>query len=226
MFFRNQVWLDGLFMVQPFYAQWTQRFDPDNQTAWDDIINHFDLIETHARHEPSNLFVHGWVDGDAVWADPATGKSPNVWGRAVGWYFMALLEVLSFFPQQHEGYYRLESYYTQLADALAQARDPETGSWWQVMEDPYAGAEGNFVESSASAMFSWGILAGVRVGILGREYVEDSVGAYEGLVRNFVVEEEDGGRLTYNTTSAEAGLSAAVDYEVGWVLPLIDKGGC
>lgn len=219
MFFRDQMWLDGLFMAQPFYAQWTQRFDPDNQTAWDDIINHYDLIEAHAREETSRLFVHGWAETGASWADPETGKAPNVWGRAVGWYFMSLVEVLSLFPQTHAGYSRLQNYYYDLADALVQARDPDTGGWWQVMEEPYPGMEGNFVESSASAMFTWGLLVGVRLGYLGREILEVARDAYESLVRNFVVEEE-GGRLTYNTTVAECNLlDANVGYEVSRIFP-------
>lgn len=219
MFFRDQIWLDGLFMAQPFYAQWTLRYDANNQTAWNDILNHYDLIETHARDETSGLFVHGWAETGAQWADPETGKAPNVWGRAVGWYFMSLVEVLPVFPREHEGYERLLLYYTRLASALVTARDPESGSWWQVMDGAYPGAEGNFVESSASAMFTWGILKGISSGYLSKEeYLEEGKDAYQSLETNFVVEGGDG-RLTYNRTVAECNLlDENVGYEVSQVL--------
>lgn len=218
MFFRDQLWLDGLFMIQPFYAQWTLRYDSDNQTAWNDILNHYDLIETHARNEDSGLFVHGWAETGAQWADPETGKAPNVWGRAVGWYFMSLVEVLQFFPTEHEGHEKLLEYYRRLADALIRARsraEGGRGSWWQVMEEPYEGMEGNFIESSASAMFTWGLLKGIDLGYLDKaNYLVEAKDAFQSLVRNFVVEEDDG-RLTYNTTVAECNLlDENVGYEV------------
>lgn len=226
MFFRNQIWLDGLFMAQPFYAQWTQRYDADNKTAWDDIFQHYNLIETHARDEASGLFVHGWAETGASWADPETGKAPNVWGRAVGWYFMSLIEVLPIFPPEHEGYELLLSYYRRLADALVNARDADSGNWWQVMEEPYPGMEGNFVESSASAMFTWGLLRGIKLEYLGDEYLDEAQDAYRSLVRNFVVEEEE--RLIYNTTVAECNLldkNVGYEYYIGRKIVSNDQNG-
>lgn len=83
----NQMWLDGIFMVDSFYATWTKYFDNDNTTAWDDILLQFDNIEEHTRNTTSNLLVHGYDESKvAVWADPVTGAAPLVWSRAVGWW--------------------------------------------------------------------------------------------------------------------------------------------
>lgn len=203
------MWLDGIFMADTFYAKWTHRYDRDNQTAWDDILQQYDLIETHTRNETSGLHVHGWAEGDAPWADPETGRAPNVWGRAVGWYFMSLVEVLQWFPPSHSGYEKLHGYFTRLARALKAAQDPASGSWWQVMNEPYPGMEGNYVESSASAMFTWGFLKGINLGYLPRDdFLETAKTSYTSLVDNFIYVEKNG-TLSFNGTVAECGLSDA-----------------
>lgn len=208
------MWLDGLYMAETFYARWTHHFDRLNVTAWDDILRQYSLIETHAHHpDGSGLLVHGWADGYAPWADPATGRAPHVWGRAVGWYFMSLVEVLGYFPLWHPGYWRLLRAYTSLARAVKAARDRESGSWWQVMEEENRGREGNFVEASASAMFTWGMFRGVRLGLLsGREFLGTARDAYGSLVDNFVTVGEDGG-LVYEGTVDECNLANG---DVNW----------
>lgn len=210
------MWLDGLYMAESFYARWTHQFDRLNVTAWDDILRQYRLIESHAHHESSpGLLVHGWADGSAPWADPATGRSPHVWSRALGWYFMSLLEVLQYFPRWHVGYWELLRAYTSLARAVKEVRDPATGSWWQVMEEGYRGREGNFVEASGSAMFTWGMLRGVRLGLLRKgEFLETARDSYKSLVDNFVSMAENGG-LVYEGTVDECNLADGnVDYDV------------
>lgn len=82
----NQMWLDGIFMADSFYAKWTRSFDAGNTAAWDDIVLQFDTIEAHTRNKTSGLLAHGYDESKvAVWADPVTGAAPLVWDRAVGW---------------------------------------------------------------------------------------------------------------------------------------------
>ncbi|KAK7420558.1 hypothetical protein QQX98_002757 [Neonectria punicea] len=214
-FFSNQMWLDGIYMADSFYAKWTHLYDKDNQTAWDDILLQYELIDTHTRNQTSDLHVHGWAETDrAPWADAATGRAPNVWGRALGWYFMSLVEVLQFFPTQHPGHDQLLGYFVSLASGLKRARDPASGSWWQVMNEPYPGQTGNFIESSASAMFTWGLLKGIDLGYLDHtEFMQTARDSYLSLVGNFITEADDG-TLTLNGTVAECGLlSSNVTYE-------------
>lgn len=215
MFFPNQMWLDGIYMVDTFYAKWTHFYDGRNQTAWDDIFQQYNLIATHARNESSGLYVHGWAETDsAPWADDE-GRAPNVWGRALGWFFMSLVEVLQYFPQSHSGYEQLLGYYTSLAEALKSARDPASGNWWQVMNEPYPGREGNFIEASGSAMFTWSLFKGMSLGYLDRDdFLETAKSAYLSLVENFASEAENG-TLIFNGTVAECGLvDANVTFEV------------
>jgi rhamnogalacturonyl hydrolase YesR len=130
----NQMWLDGIYMAETFYATYTSYFDSANTTAWNDIALQFDLVEEHTRNHTSNLLVHGYDESKkAKWADPVMGASPHVWDRAVGWYFMALVEVLEVYPKELSGYTRLHGYLTALAEGVEKAQDT-TGGWWLVMD--------------------------------------------------------------------------------------------
>lgn len=211
----NQMWLDGIFMADSFYAQWTQRFDAANATAWDDIALQFDLIEEHTRNTTSGLLAHGYDESKtAVWADPVTGAAPLVWDRAVGWYFLSLLETLAVFPAEHPGHARLTEYFTTLAAALKKAQDPATGGFWLIMNEPYAGAPGNYIESSATAMFTAGWLQGIRAGLLDKaEYLGVAQKAYDLILDRFVKENADG-TLNWEGTVEVGSLSSNGSYEV------------
>ncbi|KAI0971880.1 cell wall glycosyl hydrolase YteR [Xylaria arbuscula] len=189
----NQMWLDGIFMADSFYAKWTKSFDEQNTTAWDDIALQYDNIEAHTRNKTSGLLVHGYDESKvAVWADPVTGAAPLVWDRADGWYFMSLLEVIQVWPETHAARERLIGYFTTLAAGLLKAQD-ESGGWWLVMSEQYVGAKGNYIESSGSAMFVYGFLKGIRLGLLDRDqYLAAAQKGYDLLVTEFVVEKDDG----------------------------------
>ncbi|KAI0128579.1 cell wall glycosyl hydrolase YteR [Xylariales sp. AK1849] len=208
----DQMWLDGIFMADSFYAKWTNLFDADNTTAWGDIVLQFDNIESHTRNSTTGLLVHGYDESKtAVWADPVTGAAPLVWDRAVGWYFLALLELLQLFPEFHEGYSRLLGYFTTLASVLKTAQD-ESGGWWLIMSEQYVGAKGNYVESSATAMFTLGWLKGIRLGFLGDEYLDAAKVAYTLLTDQFVVENSDG-TLNWEGTVSVGSLGSNGTYE-------------
>ncbi|KAJ3496823.1 hypothetical protein NLG97_g2375 [Lecanicillium saksenae] len=208
-YFANQMWLDGIFMGDSFYAKWTRLFDSNNETAWNDVLTQFTVIGTHTRNSKSNLLVHGWADPAkaAKWADPNTGKAPHVWGRAVGWYFMALMETLQVFPESHPGYKRLLSYFVDLASGVQQAQDNETGGWWQVMDEPSPGMKGNYIEASGSAMFTYGLLKGINLGYLDQDqFLGTAKSAYQGLIEQFI-EVDDSGTVHYKGTVQECGLA-------------------
>lgn len=146
----NQMWLDGIFMADSFYAAYTSLFEPDNTTAWDDIALQFDLLEEHCNNATSGLLKHGYdASKVAVWADPVTGASPLVWDRADGWFFVSLLEAIQVWPESHAGRAKLIGYFESLAAGLLKAQDA-SGGWWLVMDEQYAGAPGNYIESSES----------------------------------------------------------------------------
>ncbi|KAI8962779.1 glycoside hydrolase family 105 protein [Daldinia sp. FL1419] len=220
----NQMWLDGIFMADSFYAKWTRLFDVENETAWDDITRQYDNIDAHTRNQTTELLVHGYDESnEAVWADPVTGAAPLVWSRAVGWYFMSLLEVIPLFPPDHPGQTRLVHYFTTLAEGLKKAQDEDSGGWWLIMSEPYPGAPGNYIESSASAMFTFGWLKGIRLGLLNEsDYLESAREAYRGLVKRFV-KVDDEGNLNWEGTVEVGSLGSNGTYEYYISIPLTEN---
>ncbi|KAI1433604.1 cell wall glycosyl hydrolase YteR [Xylaria sp. CBS 124048] len=189
----DQMWLDGIYMADSFYAKWTSAFDHDNASAWDDIALQYHLIEAHTRNTTTGLLVHGYDESKmAVWANPITGAAPLVWDRADGWYFLSLLEVIQVWPRWHPARERLVGYFTTLAAGLKHAQD-KSGGWWLIMSEQYVGAKGNYIESSASAMFTYGFLKGIKLGLLDRsDYLEPAKKGYQLLVDRFLVYNKDG----------------------------------
>ncbi|CAJ2509851.1 Uu.00g057510.m01.CDS01 [Anthostomella pinea] len=216
----NQMWLDGIFMADSFYTKWTSLFDSDNATAWDDIMVQYDNIDAHTRNKTTGLLVHGYDESKvAVWADPVTGASPLVWDRADGWYFLSLLEVIQVFPESHAGHARLVEYFITLAAGLLEAQD-EAGGWWLIMSEPYPGAEGNYIESSGSAMFTYGFLKGIKLGLLAEgDYLAAAQKGYNLLTDEFVVENDDG-TLNWEGTVSVGSLGSNATFEYYISVPL------
>ncbi|KAF2018914.1 glycoside hydrolase family 105 protein [Aaosphaeria arxii CBS 175.79] len=222
--YRNQMWLDGIYMADTFYATYTHIFEPANTTAWNDIALQFDLVEQHTRNKTSNLLAHGYDESKkAVWADPVTGACPHVWDRAVGWYFMALVEVLQVYPKNLPGYARLRGYLTTLADGVEKAQD-ESGGWWLVMDEPYPGMKGNYIEASATAMFTYGILKGIRTGLLEERRRPTALKAYDLMLDRFVTREKNG-TLSFDGTVVVGSLSSNGSYEYYVNVPIARNDG-
>ncbi|RDW79332.1 glycoside hydrolase family 88/105 protein [Aspergillus mulundensis] len=219
----NQMWLDGIFMADVFYAKWTKLFDAKNRTAWDDIVLQWDKIEAVTRDPGgTGLLVHGFDESKtAIWADPVTGASPLVWNRAVGWYFVSLIEVLDIYPKHLPGYKRLLGYYKRLAGALKEAQDPKTDGWYLVLSKEYIGAEGNYFESSAAAMFTYGWLAGLRRGYLDeRKFSRPAAKAYRHLIDDFVTKHRNG-TLTWEGTVQVGSLNSNATFEYYTSIPVV-----
>jgi unsaturated rhamnogalacturonyl hydrolase len=202
----NQMWLDGLYMAEPFYAQYAVLFQQPGD--FDDITRQFVLIEAHTRDQKTGLLYHGWDESKQMsWANPQTGAAPNFWARAVGWYAMALVDTIPYFPQDHPGRAQLLAILNRLAPAIANAQDPQTGLWYEVMDRPQEA--GNFPESSASCMFVYALGKGVRLGYLDPKYQQTARRGYEGILKTFVTGYADG-RLTLTETVYGAGLGSSL----------------
>jgi rhamnogalacturonyl hydrolase YesR len=211
--YANQMWLDGIYMADQFYATYTSYFEPENVTAWNDIALQFDLIEEHARNHTTNLIYHGFDElKKAVWANPETGASPFVWDRAVGWYFVALVEVMQVYPKTLPGYARMEKYLTTLAEGVKNVQT-ESGGWYLLMDPELAGKEGNYIESSATALFTYAYLKGVRTGLLDPQYKDTAFKAYELMTNEFIIYEKNG-TLSWNGTVEVGSLKGDASYEV------------
>ena len=199
----NQMWLDGLYMAEPFYARYARVFDEPE--IWDEVVYQFTLSEQHMRDPHSGLLYHAWDESHVQkWADPETGCSPCFWGRAIGWYVMALVDVLDLVPESHAGRPALLAILDRLATALVRFQDRATGLWHQVVNQPER--PGNYRESSVSAMLAYGFTKAVRNGWLAPEFISSARRAYRGLLENMI--RVDGrGLLTLDGICGVAGLS-------------------
>ena len=198
----SQMWLDGLYMAEPFYAEYAATFHED--ADFDDIAKQFILIERHTRDEKTGLLYHGWDESRKQrWADPTTGRSPNFWGRAMGWYAMALVDTLDYFPKAHPKRVELIAILRRLASAVKKYQDEKAGLWYQVLDK--AGAKGNYFESSAAAMFVYALAKGVHQKYLPTEYLRVAEKGYRGMLNQFV-ETKPNGLVDYKGTVSVAGL--------------------
>ncbi|KAM0345859.1 hypothetical protein ACHAPU_006213 [Fusarium lateritium] len=187
------MWHDGIYMTDNVYAKYVRLSQPNNATAWDDIILQYDKIDKVTRRS-SNLLVHGFNERKrAVWADPKTGDASLIWARAVGWYFMSLLEAIETYPKDHPGRTRLVSYFTSLAAGLKGPQDEKRGGCYNIIDERYEGVKGNSIEASARAMFTFGWLPGLNRGFLSAgDYSGVAVEAFEDLVNKFITRNADG----------------------------------
>lgn len=199
----EQMWLDGLYMAQPFYAEYAVRYveDPVRRKAcFRDIARQFSVVFEHTYDPATGLLRHAWDSShEMFWCDPATGQSAHAWGRAMGWYAMALVDVIGILPEGEERAC-LAGLLNRVYEALPRYADRQTGMWFQVLDRPYA--EGNYLEATASAMFVYAWLKGCRLGVL--EDPEGARGAYASLLKTFVTEED--GIVSLNDCCEVAGL--------------------
>lgn len=201
----SQMWLDGLYMVEPFYARYALL---DGQKKdFDDIVNQFVTMERYARDAKTGLLYHGWDESrEQRWADPRTGLSPEFWSRSMGWYLMALVDVLDYMPAGHPRRGELLAILNRLATALVKFQDGRSGVWWQITDK--ANREKNYLESSATAMFVYGLAKAVRLGYLPKSFLPPTEKAYRGMIKEFVRADADG---TYHFIQTVSGAGLGGD---------------
>lgn len=184
-----QMWLDGLYMGQPFYAEYAKIFgEPE---AFNDVVRQFVLMEKNARDAKTGLLYHGYDESrEQRWANKETGRSPNFWSRSLGWYGMALVDALDHIPANHPGRDSLIGILNRFAAAVVKVQYPKNGLWYQVTDMPER--EGNYPEASASCMLTYTLAKGVRKGYLPASYMKAAEKAYEGIKKEFVHKRADG----------------------------------
>jgi unsaturated rhamnogalacturonyl hydrolase len=198
----NQMWLDGLYMAEPFYAEYASTWH--HPEAFDDITKQFALIQDHERDAKTGLLYHGWDESKQErWADKKTGDSAQFWARGMGWYMMALVDTLSYYPENNPGRERLIGFLNRDAEAVARYQDGATGLWYQVLDQ--SGAKGNYLESSASCMFVYALTRAVREGYLPQRYLANAERGYRGILSHFVAGAGDSNTLTGTVKSAGLG---------------------
>jgi unsaturated rhamnogalacturonyl hydrolase len=179
----HQMWLDGIYMATPFLMEFAATFDePD---TFNDAAHQIVLIERHTRDQRTGLLYHGWAEsGSLSWADPQTGHSPNFWGRAIGWYTMALVDSLDYLPLDHPQRAQVVTILDTTLAALAAIRDRESGLWYQVLDQ--GGRPGNYLEASAACMHIYALMKSARRGYTGTSYVDVAQKSYNAVLEHFV----------------------------------------
>ncbi len=234
----NQMWLDGLFMGSPIYAQWQHHFGAENEAenteSWSDIAHQFKTIHHFTYNPETQLNYHAWSadpqDENSFWANqegPFLGCSKEFWGRGMGWYFAALADVLEVMPKEHADYPAIVEIFNQVAAGLARWQDEASGVWYQLLqhdatvtadgvgdtvggEQYNIGSQPNYLEASASCIFTYAFLKGLRLGLLDKaRYEPVAEKAYQGVLNTFITELD--GKMAIVQTCASAGLGPKKD---------------
>lgn len=186
-FHPNQMWLDSLYMAGPICAEYGSRFDRPECT--DLVTRQVLLMRKKTEDIETGLWYHAYDDAKKEsWADPVTGRSPEFWGRSIGWVPMAILDDLQFIPKEHKDYGQLCGAVHDLLAAVCKYQSEE-GRWYQVINK---GKEvGNWLENSCSCLFVAAICEAVRRGILSESYLEQAKTGYEAVIRSLDWEGED-----------------------------------
>lgn len=202
-----QMWLDGAYMASPFLTQYASTFH--DEAAFDEVARQLILMEKQLRDPKTGLLYHGWDESRIQpWANKQTGVSQNVWGRAMGWYAMALVDVLDYFPSTHPQRKSLLDILNRVAVAVHKYQDPKSGLWYQVMDQPERA--GNYLEASASCMFVYALAKGANRHYLDKTYLRAAEKGYSGILDRFVETKPDG-ELNLLQVCEVAGLSADRD---------------
>lgn len=199
----HQMWLDGLYMGEPFYAEYAALIKDGK--AYDDIANQFIYMEKNARDTKTGLLYHGWDESKQErWANKTTGVSPNFWARAMGWYGMALVDVLEYFPEHHPKREALLNILDRLSIAIGKYQDTNSGLWYDILDQPERA--GNYKEASASCMFVYTISKGVRKGYLDRKYFKIAKHGFQGIQKEFIEDGAKPGQINLKGTVSVSGL--------------------
>lgn len=197
----NQVWLDGLYMAQVFYTRYTTEFE--DCRGYEDILRQFRTVREKMYDPATGLYRHGWdSSGKAFWCEP-DGRSRNPWLRSLGWFSAALVDVIGYLAPGHDAFREeMTGIAGELAQSMERYVDKSVGMLWQVPDQP--GREGNYPETSGSAMAAYFFLKGARLGILDKRYAEVGAGIFQSICDTYLTERD--GKLNLGGICLVAGL--------------------
>ncbi|MCL2593413.1 MAG: glycoside hydrolase family 88 protein [Defluviitaleaceae bacterium] len=185
----NQVWLDGLYMAQVFNVRYG--LENNKYECIDDMIKQFEIVRERMYIVEKGLYVHGYDASKSIfWANKETGRSANFWLRAMGWYSVALIDIIGLLPETDEHRKTLVSLLEEFLSEICKYQNEETGLYWQVVDK--AGKEGNYLETSGSAMVAYAMLKGARLGVLPANFRDLGKKTFDGIYNKYMSESEDG----------------------------------
>ncbi|OXA78524.1 unsaturated rhamnogalacturonyl hydrolase [Flavobacterium aquidurense] len=193
----DQMWLDGLYMAEPFYAQFSMKYEKGK--SLDDIAKQFELAHNNIVDKNTGLPYQAWDESKLIgWANKQTGTSPTIWGRGIGWYMVALVETLEYFPKSHPKYKVLVGYLNEIAKNVNHYKSPE-GLWYQVADKPEL--YGNYVEPSASGMIIYAFAKGADKGYLSSSYKREAQKSFDSFIKEFIKVDKKGEVNILNVSS-------------------------
>lgn len=183
----NQIWLDGLYMAQVFSARFQKEFGGKD---YSDVVSQFKNVRRLMFDEDKKLFYHGCdCSKTAFWADKETGRSKNFWLRAIGWFCVSLVDNIDYIDDENAKK-ELCAIFAEAIDGIAQYADPETGMFWQVVDQ--GGREGNYLETSGSSMIAYAMMKGARLGVIDKKYAEAGRKAFDGICQKYLNINDEG----------------------------------
>ncbi len=183
----NQVWLDGLYMAQPFRALYEKNFGKGD---YSDIVKQIRTVHERMLDKEKGLYYHGYdASKTAFWADKQTGCSANFWLRSLGWFAVAQADLVDILPEGDDRK-ELAGIFADLMAAMAKYADADTGMYWQVPDQ--GGREGNYLETSGSAMMAYAMLKGARLGVLDKEYAAKGKKTFDGIMDKYLTFTDEG----------------------------------
>jgi unsaturated rhamnogalacturonyl hydrolase len=185
----HQMWLDGVYMGDVFNCQYAATFN--KLVFYDEAVHQIELIYNHTIDSVTGLLYHGWDESvNDVWSDPVRGTSPEFWGRGMGWYMMALVDVLDYLPANHPKRTKIITILNKTSEALAKVQDANTYLWYQVLDKGYR--PDNWIETSCSAMFAYAFAKGAIKGYLPGEYLQKAEDAFNSMINEYVYFDSEG----------------------------------
>lgn len=177
----HQVWLDGLYMASPFLARYAKEFNQPQ--IFDDVVTQFRVCDKYTLCPVTGLNFHAWDESrEQRWANKITGQSPHFWGRSIGWYMMAMVDVLDYLPLNHPGRPEIIQMLQRLSHALLKYQDKKTGMWYQVVN--YPKREGNYLESTCTTMYAYAMAKGANKGYLPKKFRRIAANIFKGLIQH------------------------------------------
>lgn len=183
-----QMWLDGAYMLDVFYASYTKAFQ---KNTFSDVANQLIWLNKHLKDPATGLLFHGWDESKKQpWSNPQTGQSPEIWNRAMGWYTMALVDIIDLFPLDHPKRPELIRVLNATMSSIVRYQDKSSGVWYQIINK--GGMKGNYLEASGSTMFAYAMAKAINKGYLPPSYKQSLLMAYEGIMKQFITIDENG----------------------------------
>ena len=184
----NQMWLDGLYMIGPYSVMYANYFN--KPYFYEVIYQQMNLMRRNMTDPKTGLLYHAWDDSkEADWADKKTGLSGEFWGRAIGWYAMAVMDILDYIPPEHTRRQEFISAGLDIINALVRFQDEKSGLWFQVVDK--GKEDGNWLETSCSSLYTYAITKAIRKGLIDKSYVKYVDRAYEGIIKSLSFKEGD-----------------------------------